>query len=65
MFEMYITGFSMITSPWFYLLILIGAVLGIFFGAIPGMTSSMGIALVLPITYTMGIIPSFALLLGI
>lgn len=65
MFDIYITGFSMLTSPWIYVLIMIGAILGIFFGAIPGMTSSMGIALVLPITYTMGIIPSFALLLGI
>jgi putative tricarboxylic transport membrane protein len=65
MFDMYITGFSMIADPMTYLLILIGVVLGVFFGAAPGMTSSMGIALVLPVTYTMGIVDSMAILLGI
>ena len=65
MFDMYITGFSMISDPMAYILILIGAVLGIFFGATPGMTSSMGIALVLPITYSMNIVHGMAILLGI
>lgn len=65
MFDMFVTGFSMIANPMAYLLILIGSILGIFFGAVPGMTSSMGIALVLPITYSMGIVEGMAILLGI
>jgi putative tricarboxylic transport membrane protein len=65
MFDMYLTGFGMIAHPLTYLLILVGAILGIFFGAVPGMTSSMGIALILPLTYTMGIVDSMAILLGI
>lgn len=65
MFDMFGIGFSMIAQPLTYVLILIGSVLGIFFGAVPGMTSSMGIALVLPITYTMGIVDGMAILLGI
>lgn len=47
------------------ILIAIGTFLGIFFGAAPGMTSSMGIALALPVTYSMGIVDGMALLLGI
>lgn len=65
MFDMFVTGFSMIANPMAYLLMLVGSVLGIFFGAVPGMTSSMGIALVLPVTYSMGIVEGMAILLGI
>jgi len=65
MFSMFGVGFSAIANPVAILLILIGSILGIFFGAVPGMTSSMGIALVLPVTYTMGIVDGMAILLGI
>ena len=65
MFNMFSIGFSAIADPKTWLLIVIGSLLGIFFGAVPGMTSSMGIALVLPITYTMGIVDGMAILLGI
>lgn len=61
----YIIGFSQILNPYTLLLIAIGTFLGIFFGAAPGMTSSMGIALALPVTYSMGIVNGMALLLGI
>lgn len=61
----YIIGFSQILNPFSMLLIAIGTFLGIFFGAAPGMTSSMGIALALPVTYSMGIVDGMALLLGI
>lgn len=43
-------------------LVLMGMVLGVFFGALPGISSSMGIVLMLPFTYYMGIIPSIMLL---
>lgn len=65
MFDMYFTGFGMIATPFTYFLMFVGTILGIFFGAVPGMTSSMGIALLLPLTYTMGIVDSMAILLGI
>ncbi|MDR2536230.1 MAG: tripartite tricarboxylate transporter permease [Treponema sp.] len=45
--------------------ILIGAVSGILIGSIPGLTSTMGIALLIPFTYGMPIIPSVGMLLGI
>lgn len=63
--ENYIMGFSQIMNPMTMMLCLIGTFLGIFFGASPGMTSSMGIALALPITYSMGIVDGMSLLLGI
>lgn len=47
------------------LLCLAGVVLGIIFGAIPGLNTPMATALVLPFTYSMPIYPSVALLLGV
>lgn len=46
-------------------LIFLGVVMGIVFGAIPGLNTPIAIALVLPFTYSMGVIPSIALILGI
>ncbi len=62
---MFAIGFSEIMSLPIMLLCLIGVILGIFFGASPGMTSSMGIALVLPVTYGMSLVHGMAILLGI
>ncbi|MDD3251375.1 MAG: tripartite tricarboxylate transporter permease [Lachnospiraceae bacterium] len=61
----FIIGFSQISNPLCLILCFVGTFLGIFFGASPGMTSSMGIALALPVTYSMGIVPGMSLLLGI
>ena len=63
--EMFAEGFGQILEPQIMLLCLAGVILGIFFGASPGMTSSMGIALILPVTYGMDIIHGMAILLGI
>ncbi|MFD2183168.1 tripartite tricarboxylate transporter permease [Rhodoplanes azumiensis] len=41
-----------------------GALVGLIFGAIPGLTYSMALAMVLPITFTMGHTAAIALLLG-
>lgn len=47
------------------LLSAMGAIVGIVFGAIPGLTATMGVALFLPFTFNLDIVPSMALLLGI
>lgn len=44
---------------------LIGAAGGILIGAIPGMTATMGVALLIPFSFGMELIPSIGLLLGI
>lgn len=42
-----------------------GVIVGIVIGALPGLTPTMGVALLLPVTFSMEPVPSFALLLGI
>jgi len=44
---------------------LAGTAIGIIFGALPGLTATMGVALFLPFTFGMDPIGAFALLLGI
>ena len=47
------------------LMTLIGAAGGVLLGAIPGMTATMGVALLIPFSFGMDLIPSVGLLLGI
>lgn len=42
---------SQLTSPMGLMLVVVGAALGIFVGAVPGLTGTMLIALILPLTY--------------
>ncbi len=44
---------SVLTSPMTLLFILIGTMVGIVFGAIPGLTATMAIVMFLPVTYAM------------
>ena len=43
----------------------IGVAVGIIFGAIPGMTATMAVAVFLPMTYALDLIPALWLLLGL
>ena len=54
-------GFVTALQPWNLLVTILGTVLGIVFGALPGLSGTMGIAILLPITY--GLQPTAALLL--
>ncbi|WIJ26441.1 tripartite tricarboxylate transporter permease [Devosia sp. RR2S18] len=56
--------FSLI-SPLFVALIVSGTFVGIIFGAIPGMTATMAVAVCLPLTYSLGLENGLALLLGL
>ncbi|EPC01409.1 membrane protein [Litchfieldella anticariensis FP35 = DSM 16096] len=49
----------------FFLLAALGALVGIIFGAIPGMTATMAVAVCLPLTYALGLNHGLALLLGL
>lgn len=46
-------------------IILLGVVVGIIFGSIPGLTSTMGVALCLPITFSMSALNAIALLVAV
>lgn len=52
-------------TPMFFLLIAVGALIGVIFGAIPGMTATMAVAVCLPLTYALDINNGIALLLGL
>lgn len=52
-------------SPLFVLLAIGGTLVGIMFGAIPGMTATMAVAICLPLTYSLGLENGLALLLGL
>lgn len=58
-------GFAVLGDPFVYLMLILGALLGLVFGATPGLTAPAAIALALPITYGLGLNASLALLLGI
>jgi len=56
---------DVVLNPQVMLMIFLGAIGGVLIGSIPGLTSTMGIALLIPFTYGMELIPSIGLLLGI
>jgi putative tricarboxylic transport membrane protein len=47
------------------LFVFMGAIGGVLIGCIPGLNSTMGIALLIPFTYGLSTIPSIGILLGI
>lgn len=53
------------TSLQVILMTFLGACGGVLLGAIPGMTATMGVALLIPFSFGMDLIPSIGLLLGI
>ena len=56
---------SVFLNPQVLLMTLLGAAGGVLLGAIPGMTATMGVALLIPFSFGMDLIPSIGLLLGI
>ena len=48
-------GFSALMSPDLWALMLVGVVVGIIFGAIPGLSATMAIVLFLPITFSLNV----------
>ena len=64
-FSLFTEALQLVFIPTNLMLIFGGMVLGVFFGALPGISSSMGIVLMIPFTYYMGIIPSIILLVAL
>lgn len=57
--------FLSLFSPIFFLLVGVGVIIGIIFGAIPGMTATLAVAVCLPLTYGLDLTQGLALLLGL
>ena len=53
MLDLFLQGFTNVLSPFCLLLMIVGTIVGIIFGAVPGLSSVMAIALFLPLTYGM------------
>ncbi|HEV7264305.1 MAG TPA: tripartite tricarboxylate transporter permease [Falsiroseomonas sp.] len=60
--EAFLGGLAVLWDPYVMLMVLLGTVLGIFVGALPGISGSTTIALMLPMTIAMGPIPSICFL---
>ena len=64
MINNFLTALSAV-SPQNALLITTGVVIGLIFGAIPGLSTTMAVALFLPITFAMKMFPSLSILMGL
>ncbi|KUK50202.1 MAG: Tricarboxylate transporter [candidate division TA06 bacterium 32_111] len=60
-----IQGFITFFNPSVGIYAIIGFIIGAFFGAVPGLTSVLAIALLLPMTYSMDIVSSLVMCMGI
>ena len=60
-----IAGLLSSINPFTILLCALGVIIGIIFGSIPGLTSTMAVALCLPITYGMGALNGIAMLIAL
>ncbi|MGE4283028.1 MAG: tripartite tricarboxylate transporter permease [Clostridia bacterium] len=65
MLGMLITGFTSVLTIKIMLLLVLGVGVGIIFGAIPGLSASMAVALVLPVTFGMEPIEGISMLIAL
>jgi len=63
--SLFLQAVDLVFTPFNLSMIIGGMLLGVFFGALPGISSSMGIVLMIPFTYYMGIMPSVILLVAL
>src|SRR5574344_1725086 len=64
-FSLMLSSFAAVFNPFNMLYVLVGAFGGILIGCIPGLTATMGIALLVPFTYGLDLLPAVGMLLGI
>lgn len=55
---------STLSSPETVFLLIVGTLVGFVFGSLPGLTATMGVALFIPITYTMSAANALGMMLG-
>ncbi|HZF77636.1 MAG TPA: tripartite tricarboxylate transporter permease [Acetobacteraceae bacterium] len=60
--DAFLGGMAILVDPYVMLMVLLGTALGIFVGALPGISGSTTIALLLPMTLTMGPVPAICFL---
>ncbi|MGL5122786.1 MAG: tripartite tricarboxylate transporter permease [Fusobacteriaceae bacterium] len=65
MFEHLIQGFVTAISPMVFLYLILGVIGGVIIGALPGLTATMGVAILLPFTFGMEATTGLIMLVGI
>ncbi|WP_409966977.1 tripartite tricarboxylate transporter permease [Bengtsoniella intestinalis] len=65
MFDLLITGLQIVFTPSTFLLLVGATILGVIFGAMPGVSASMAVTLALPFVYVMDPIISIAFLVSV
>lgn len=63
--DLYLSGLQFFTNPVIYLASILGVLIGIIFGALPGLTATMTIAVFIPFTFGLSPAIAFAFLLGL
>ena len=64
MWDLLLHGFAEVLAPGNLIYLVCGVAAGIVLGSIPGLTATMGIAMVIPLTLTLPPIPSLMMLMG-
>lgn len=65
MFEYVLTGLAAAISPAVLPVLIFGVLGGIILGALPGLTATMGVAILLPFTFGMEATPALVMLIGV
>lgn len=66
MLEQLLIGFGSVFSDWFtVMLIIVGVLIGLTMGSIPGLTGNMAVALLIPLTYVMPSVTAVSFLIAI
>ncbi|MGI6574772.1 MAG: tripartite tricarboxylate transporter permease [bacterium] len=58
-------GFLFIFTTRVFFYLLGGLLMGVFFGCVPGLTATLAIALLLPFTFTMDVVPALVTIMGV
>ncbi|MBQ7560745.1 MAG: tripartite tricarboxylate transporter permease [Synergistaceae bacterium] len=64
-FELFTNGFSVLLDPYTFMMVVFAIVVGTIFGALPGVSATMAVALGLPFTYSMQPIPAIVFLVAV
>ena len=63
--ELFTSGFSVLLDPYTFLMVVFAIVVGTIFGALPGVSATMAVALGLPFTYSMQPVPAIVFLVAV
>ena len=63
--ELFTNGFGVLMDPYTLLMVVFAIVVGTIFGALPGVSATMAVALGLPFTYSMQPVPAIVFLVAV